>query len=138
MDEQKLVEELIRDEGVMLRLYTCTAGKTSIGVGRNLEDRGITRAEAMFMLANDIDDVERDLDRNLPWWRQMDDVRQRVLANMAFNLGIVKLLDFRITLAAMKAGDYPKAARVMLDSRWARQVGARADRLAKMMETGKA
>lgn len=136
MDLAKLTDELVRDEGLRLRLYTCTAGKASIGVGRNLEDRGITKTEAMLMLAHDIDDACADLDRNLPWWRGMDPLRQRVLANMAFNLGIVKLLGFRNTLAAMKAGDYAAAADGMRRSLWARQVGARADRLAQMMETG--
>lgn len=136
MDLVKLTDELVRDEGLRLRLYTCTAGKTSIGVGRNLEDRGISKTEAMLMLAHDIDDACADLDRSLPWWQTLDPVRRRVLVNMAFNLGIVKLLGFKNTLAAMKAGDYAKAADGMRQSLWARQVGARADRLAAMMETG--
>jgi lysozyme len=136
MDNEKLAAELLRDEGLRLRLYTCTAGKTSIGVGRNLADRGISRAEAIFLMANDVDDAERDLARYLKCWSTLDDVRQRVLINMCFNLGIVRLLGFKQTLAAIERRDYAAAAAAMRDSKWATQVGARADRLARMMERG--
>ena len=131
-----LKQELLRDEGLRLKLYKCTAGKWSIGIGRNLEDRGITPDEAAYLLHNDLAVVFVDLDRNLPWWRQMTDARQRALANMCLNLGIVRLLGFKNTLAAMEAGDYEKAAEGMLASKWAGQVGDRAIRLATMMRDG--
>ncbi len=136
MNLLKLTDELLRDEGLRLKPYTCTAGKLTIGVGRNLTDRGITKTEAMLMLAHDIDDCCDDLDRALPWWRTLDPVRQRVLANMCFNLGLAKLLTFKNTLAAVEAGDYLRAADGMRASLWARQVGQRAERLAQMMATG--
>jgi lysozyme len=106
-------------------------------VGRNLEDRGITREEAAYLLANDITTEERELLRALPWVAQLDEVRQRVLLDMSFNLGLVGLLGFKNTLATIRAGDYSKAAAMMLDSRWASQVGERAERLSRMMATGK-
>jgi lysozyme len=116
--------------------YKDTVGKLTIGVGRNLDDRGLSDDEIAYLLANDIKMVKEDLDRALPWWRQMDAVRQRVLADMCFNLGISRLLLFRNTLKAMKEGDYELAASGMRNSLWYKQVGTRAIRLVKMMETG--
>lgn len=140
MNRDALANQLIADEGMVLKPYRCTAGKLTIGIGRNLEDAGISKSEAMLLLGADIDKVESQLDATLPWWRGMSEARQQVLANMAFNMGIGNsargLLSFRNTLAAMHRGDYKAAARGMLDSTWARQVGQRAVRLAKMMEDG--
>ena len=137
MDRPAMIRQLRLHEGERLKLYRCTAGKLTIGVGRNLEDRGITAAESAFLLGNDIDAVWTDVQRALPWVARLDDVRQRVLLDMAFNLGIVGLLGFKRTLAAIETGQYQQAATMMLDSRWARQVGGRAERLSRMMATGK-
>ncbi|MBU9282345.1 lysozyme [Burkholderia multivorans] len=134
-DRKQLIVELSRDEGRRLKPYVDTVGKTTIGVGRNLTDVGITDAECDLLLSNDIDRTVAWLDRNLPWWRQLDAVRQRVIVNMAFNMG-GSLLTFTNTLAAMKRGDYAAAADGMLASKWATQVGARATRLAAMMRSG--
>ena len=90
-----------------------------------------------MLLANDIAAMERDLQHALPWVATLDEVRQRVLLDMAFNMGIVGLLGFKRTLATIQAGDYQAAATMMLDSRWAKQVGQRAERLSRMMATGK-
>ena len=111
-------------------------GKLTIGCGRNLTDVGITREETMVLMATNIAGTVRDLDRNLPWWRQMNDARQNVLANMCFNMGINKLLTFKNTLAMMQAGRFDAAAAGMLDSLWAGQVHDRAKRLAARMRTG--
>ena len=127
---------LVLHEGLRLHPYRCTAGKLTIGVGRNLDDRGITQAEAMMMLENDISEVEKDLDREYPWWRDMSPARQCVLADMCFNLGLFRLSGFVNALKAMLDGHYDDAADHMLDSLWARQVGQRAQRLAKMMRDG--
>lgn len=132
-----MIRQLRLHEGERLKPYRCTAGKLTIGVGRNLEDRGISTAESAVLLANDIDAHWRELVRALPWVENLDEVRQRVLLDMAFNLGIAGLLGFKNTLATIKAGDFQKGAAMMLDSRWAGQVGQRADRLAVMMATGK-
>lgn len=128
--------ELMRDEGVRLRPYRDTVGKLTIGVGRNLDDVGIDEAEAEFLLEQDIARTATTLDAHLPWWQQLDEIRQRVLLNMAFNMGIASLLGFKNTLAAMQAGKYDDAAAGMLSSKWAQQVGPRAQRLAVMMQKG--
>ncbi len=156
-DRAQLVRELIRDENEKLRVYRCTAGKLTIGVGRNLGDvgisaaetkalgitrasviaNGITVAQSRVLLGNDIDACEAALDRRLPWWRRLDPVRQRVLLNMCFNLGLTRLLGFRNTLRSMETGDYAAAARGMALSKWAGQVKGRAIRLISMMLEGK-
>lgn len=130
------IRELIRDEGIRLRPYRDSVGKLTIGIGRNLDDVGISSDEAMYLCRNDVAAALADLDKALPWWRELDEVRQRALANMAFNLGIVRLLGFRNTLAALRAGRYADAADGMLASKWAGQVGPRAARLAAMIRTG--
>ncbi|MBN3500929.1 glycoside hydrolase family protein [Burkholderia cenocepacia] len=134
-DRSALMAELTRDEGRRLKPYLDTVGKTTIGVGRNLTDVGISDAECDTLLSNDIDRTVAWLDRSLSWWRQLDPVRQRVVINMAFNMQ-GGLLTFTNTLAAMKRGDYAAAADGMLASKWAGQVGARATRLASMMRSG--
>ena len=137
INRDAMVRQLRLHEGERLKPYRCTAGKLTIGIGRNLDDRGITREESAYLLANDIAAEERELLRALPWVATLDEVRQRVLLDMAFNMGIVGLLGFKRTLATIQAGDYQAAATMMLDSRWAKQVGQRAERLSRMMATGK-
>lgn len=137
IDRDAMIRQLRLHEGERLKPYRCTAGKLTIGVGRNLEDRGITAEESAYLLGNDISGFYAALLRELPWVAQLDDVRQRVLLDMAFNLGIAGLLGFRNTLATIKAGDYEKAGPMMLQSKWAEQVGKRAERLSTMMVTGK-
>ena len=111
-------------EGERLKVYKCTGGKLTIGVGRNLEDR-ITVEESNMLLDNDLAAFQVELLRKLPWVSDLDDVRQRVLIDMAFNLGMSGLLTFKNTLAAIKSGDYERGARGMLESKWATQVGKR-------------
>lgn len=135
-DRQKMIQQLRLHEGERLKPYRCTAGKLTIGVGRNLEDRGITAEESAYLLNNDIDREWKALQTNLPWVTGLNDVRQRVLLDMSFNLGIAGLMKFKNTLATIQRGDYERAASMMLDSLWARQVGRRAQRLAQMMRTG--
>lgn len=136
MNADKLAAQLVIDEGKRARIYTDTVGKVTGGVGRNLTDRPFFEDEIALMLKNDIALVESDLDRKLPWWRLMTEARQNVLANMTFNMGISRVLGFVNTLAAMKVGRYDAAAQGMLDSTWAKQVGARAIRLAAVMRSG--
>jgi lysozyme len=125
-----LAQQLIIDEGVKLKPYRCTAGKLTIGVGRNLDDVGITDAEAFGLLDNDINRVLGQCRSHLPWFNDAPEEVQQVLANMAFNLGIVGLLQFKTTLGLLQVAKYEDAAAAMLDSKWAKQVGARAERLA--------
>lgn len=138
-EQELLIAELRRDEGVVRHAYVDSEGWLTVGVGRLIDKRksgGLSDDEIDYLLKNDIARVSRELDERLPWWRTLDAVRQRVIANMAFNLGVTGLLGFKNTLAAVKAGRWEKAAAGMLASRWATQVGARAIRLAQMMRTG--
>ena len=135
-NRELLVYELSRDEDVRTKPYKDSVGKLTIGVGRNLDDKGLSKAEINILLNNDINDSEADLDRTFPWWRQLNDNRQRVLLNMCFNLGIKRLTGFKNMLKDVQNGRYDQAAVEMLDSLWARQVGGRAVRLAKMMKNG--
>ncbi len=135
-ENEILLAEIRRDEGVRRRPYRDTVGKLTIGVGRNLDDLGLSDDEIDHLLINDISRSVADLDRALPWWRTLSPARRRVMVNMAFNLGITKLLGFTNTLRAIRRGDYAAAARGMLASKWAGQVGARARRLAEMMRNG--
>jgi lysozyme len=132
----KLSAMLKMHEGLRLKPYLCTAGRTTIGYGRNLDDKGISADEAETLLANDIADVTESLARALPWTSQLDPVRYAVLVDMCFNLGLSRLLGFKKMIGHAQAGRYVDAANEMLDSVWARQVGGRATRLAWMMTKG--
>lgn len=129
-------EQLLLHEGIRLFPYLDTVDKVTIGIGRNLSDKGISKEEAYILLDNDIEEVCGQLDTHLPWWSTLDDVRKRVLIDMCFNLGIKGLLGFKNTLEAVKVKDYLSASKGMLASKWAKQVGKRAIRLAEMMRTG--
>lgn len=135
-DLAAITADLVRDEGLRLKPYTDTVGKLTIGVGRNLDDRGITEDEAMYLLRNDIMIAVDDLDRNVPWWRGLPDGPRRALVNMSLNLGWPRLSGFRNMLMALEAGDYDTAATEALDSKWARQVGDRAERLSTLIRGG--
>lgn len=131
-----LRDQIKRDEGLRLKPYRDTVGKLTVGYGRNLDDVGIRESEADFMLANDIQKVEREVTQKLPWTIGLDEARRAVFINMAFNMGITGLLGFKNTLTAASRGDWPAVAAGMRASKWAGQVGARAERLARQIETG--
>ena len=134
----RIKEQLVRHEGLRLRPYRCTAGKLTIGIGRNLDDCGISQSEAYVMLINDIMNCEKQLQSKIPdIYNGLDEVRKSVLLNMCFNLGINGLLRFKNTLAFVKAGDWERAANNMLVSKWAKQVGRRAIELSELMRKGK-
>lgn len=133
-----LKQRLRREEGLRLKPYRDTAGKLTIGIGRNLDDVGISEVEASMLLDGDVARTCAALDARLPWWRALDPVRRTVLADMAFNLGVEKLCGFHEVLGATETRRFAQAAAAMRASLWARQVGARAAGLARMMETGEA
>lgn len=135
MDIDKLREQLKRHEGIRLYPYIDTVGKTTIGVGRNLTDRGITPVTVLQMLDEDVQLILAELIK-LPWFNTLSEVRQRVIADMAFNMGVPKLLTFYHMIVAILAENYIEAAHQMLDSQWAQQVGLRANELANMMRSG--
>lgn len=131
---QELINQLIRHEGLRLKPYRCTAGKLSLGIGRNIDDNGITEAEAIMLLMNDIDRCKWELATALPWASRLDKLRYNVLINMCFNMGISRLLSFKKMLKALKEGNYDIASLEGMDSRWAKQVGKRADELMLIMK----
>lgn len=148
MNRDELIRDLTRDEALIQRPYfdccgkpfrRCQCkpqGKLTIGIGRNIEDNGITPGEAQQLCENDVRKVEAELDVRVPWWRNMSEPRQRALANMCFNLGWPKLSEFRQTLRLLNAGRYDEAADECLKSKWAQQVGERAQRIARAFRDG--
>jgi lysozyme len=141
-----LVEQLKRDEGLRLKAYLDTVEVLTIGYGHNCISSpvpgiakpgdAITMQQAEDLLRSDTDIAIRAAVAAFPWVQELSDSRQAVVYNMAFNLGIPRLKGFKRFLQAAKSGDYVTAAREMLDSAWSRQVGKRATRLARQMETG--
>lgn len=131
-----ILDMLKRDEGVRFKPYVDTVGKTTIGVGRNLTDVGISQDECDLMLANDIARTEADA-QHFSWFGGLNEARQAVILNMIFNLGLRSFKGFTQTIKYLEAGDYQSAADRMIASKWAEQVGARAGRLAIIMRTGK-
>lgn len=135
----QITKQLRIDEGEVLHAYKDHLGYLTIGVGRLIDKRkggGITEDESAYLLRNDIMTRMVALDKRLPWIKKLDDARQGVLLNMAFQLGVAGLLNFRNTLAKIEAGDYDGAAANMLKSKWASQTPNRAKRMAEQMRTG--
>ena len=137
-----LISELKRDEGVEYTPYFDSVGIETVGVGHNLKvspldvHYPLTDDQVDLILSSDLLNVFSGLDAHLGWWRNLSYARQRVMVNMAFNMGIGTLLTFKNTLGAIEDGQYEAAAEGMLNSKWARQVGDRAYRLAKLMRVG--
>lgn len=132
----KLRQQIRMHEGVEHKVYEDTEGIKTVGVGRNLEDRGLSDDEIDYLLSNDIDICVKELEQTFDWYDDLDDIRKRVLIDMMFNLGMPRLKGFVNMLKAIEAGAWKNAAVEMLDSKWAEQVGNRASRLSEMMESG--
>ena len=155
--KEDFLNKLITHEGLRLQVYQDTLGIDTIGIGRNLEDRGITKeeldwmdipnmdavyeygiteADAMHLAKNDVQIVEEELVRAHPCVDKLDAVRQLVLVDMAFNMGVPRLRKFKNMWAAIHNEDFTTAAKEMLDSRWANQVKSRSTKLANAMHNG--
>ena len=145
-NKDQLIKELIMDEGYKTETYEDHLGFLTLGVGHLVLDTDpeinqplgtpVSEERIKQCLSDDIDNVCDELDRNMPWWQNLDDNRQRVLANMCFNLGCPRLSNFNRFLRALKAEKWEEAAEEMMDSKWAVQVGNRARRLAERMVQG--
>jgi len=133
----KLSDQLRIHEGVRKHVYLCSAGYETIGVGRNIADSGLGLSddEIDYLLENDIKRCRNELE-TYSWFDDLDDVRQDALINMCFNLGLSRLANFKNALSSMAVGAYSDAAEHFLDSRWATQVGNRAQEVAHMIRTG--
>ena len=156
-NSENFVNKLIAHEGLRLQVYKDTLGIDTIGIGRNLEDRGITKeeldwmdipnmdaiyeygiteADAMYLAKNDVQIVEEELVRAHPCVDKLDAVRQLVLMDMAFNMGVPRLRKFQKMWNAVHEKKFNIAAKEMLDSRWAVQVKSRSTKLAHAMHHG--
>ena len=133
---RRLREQLIKHEGLRLKPYKDTVGKLTVGVGRNLDDVGITHDEAMQMLTNDITRVANEVEKAFGWFKSLDTVRQDAILNMVFNVGLPRFLGFKKMLEALRVQRYSVAAKEALDSKWATQVGPRSKDIAIMLEKG--
>ena len=134
MDEKWLAYTR-RYEGLNVFPYQCPTGHMTIGYGHNLEN-GISKEVAEFILRQDLQAAQQAVSRRFEWFKKLDAVRQFVLVDMCFNMGIANLYTFKKFLAALSRSDFHAAANEMLNSRWAGQVGRRARELAEMMQTG--
>jgi len=147
----EIFQRLLLHEGAVDHIYICPAGYKTIGIGRNLETnplsakekqvvgditKGITLDKALYLLKNDVKRCEKELSQNISWLYQLDDERQYALLDMCFNMGIKKLLGFKRMLNAMFIGDFRGAAKECLLSKYAKDVGKRAKRIATLIETG--
>lgn len=136
---KNIESQLREDEGEKLHAYKDSEGYLTIGIGVLIDERkggGITREESSYLFHNRLNKKRAEIKAALPWFDTLDEVRQGVLLNMAFQMGTAGLLGFKQTLAHVKAGRWTAASVGMLDSKWARQTPERAERLATQMRTG--
>jgi lysozyme len=132
------INKLIRlHEGSKNKPYKCTAGKLTIGVGRNLDDFGLSEDEIDYLLINDVNRVVKELGTAFPWFSELNEARRDALIDICFNIGMPRLKGFSNALNAMAEGKYTIASLEFLDSLWAKQVGQRAKTVAGMISTGK-
>lgn len=153
IDDATCIQRLMVNEGCVLKSYKDTVGKLTIGIGRNLDDNPLSQEElcyighncrtkfisndqAAYLCRNDLKKVRADLDRYLPWWRDLCPDRQFVMIDLCFNLGKNTLLTFKKTLNSIATGYYELAAKQLLQSKYATQVGIRARRNAYALKTG--
>lgn len=133
----KLLEQLKIHEGFRSNVYTCSGGKKTVGYGRNLQDIGISEEEAEMLLKNDIYEATNQLLNAFPWMATFSDVRISAMINFTFNVGIGTVKTFTKSIDALKKEDFNLAADMMLDSRWANQVGDRAIQITEQIRTGR-
>lgn len=138
--KQQLFRMLKEHEGFVPHAYYDSLGYITIGYGRLIDKRkggGISKFEAHELLDNDVRETMRSLDEHIPWWRSLDDPRQVAVVDMAFNLGVTGLMGFHNMLMALEQGQCEMAAREALNSLWAKQVGSRANEIAKILVDGR-
>lgn len=133
-------------EGVKNVVYKDHLGYLTVGVGHliletdpenNLEEGdSITDERVNELFEVDLKVCTDELDAKLPWWKDLDEVRQRCMIDLTFNMGMPRLLKFKKTLEHLKNADFESAGDELLDSNYARQVGKRANRISEMIKTG--
>jgi lysozyme len=127
------IDMLKKQEGFRAKPYNDSEGLLTIGYGTLIED-GISKEEAELLLLHRVEIIEKELIKNWSYYERLDEIRKSVLLNMAYNLGVPRLMLFKKTLSFVEAGKYKEASVEMLDSKWARQVGRRATLLSDMMK----
>jgi len=132
----KLIPMIKRHEGFRLKPYRCTAGKLTIGYGRNLDDVGINEIEAEFLLSSDVRQATNDTQDIFPEILEYSQNRQMALINMCFNLGKTRLKKFKCMIMAIEKGYWETAADEAMDSRWYKQVGIRAVEIVDLLRRG--
>ena len=132
----KLKQLLVQHESYRQFVYTDSTGHLTVGIGRNLSDRGISTTEAFYLLDDDILYFSSKLSHFCDFFSGLDENRQIALIDMCFNLGVQGFLNFKNMISALEAGNYEDAAKEMLNSKWAEQVQDRATCLANIIRTG--
>ena len=137
-EESGLLDMIKRHEGVRSKVYVCSGGYETIGVGRNISETGLglDDKEIAYLLSNDILRIRKELEDEYPWFSRLDTVRQDALIDMSFNLGQTVLRKFKNALHAMSKKQYEQAADEFMDSRWSKQVGNRAVEVTNMIKYG--
>ena len=133
MDMDRLKRDITRREGLRLDMYPDHLGYWTVGVGHNIQERGISHEVAMLMLEEDLDVALGELKQNLSWFDEMPETIQECLCDLAFNMGVPRLMQFRKTLANLRAMDWSAAADELLDSKYAAQVPNRAKEIAGLI-----
>jgi lysozyme len=143
MDISKLREQLEIDEGVVYEIYLDHLGYPTFGIGHLIRETDpehgcdvgtpVSEARVEEAFAEDIQGVLRDCEVVYPQFASLPGEAQQIIANMMFNLGRPRLSQFKGMKAGVDAEDWNRAADEMVDSRWYRQVGARAERLVERM-----
>ena len=130
---ENLHEQLIRDEGLVLTPYRDSRGFLTVGVGHNLDAKGLSKRAALVILDDDINDAKQGLMAKWPWMRDLSPARLGAMVNLAFNMGVGGLNGFKKMLAAAQAGQWEQAALELLDSQYSKQVGERSVRVARQL-----
>lgn len=139
IDETAVTARLIDDEAEVLHAYQDHLGFWTIGIGVLIDDRkggGITQEESRYLFRNRLGTKLAQCSNKFEWWQAIDDVRRGVIVCMAYQMGVNGVANFKKMCAALRIRDYNTAAMEALDSTWAKQTPARAQRMARIMRSG--
>ena len=131
----KLTSLIAKHEGLRLKPYQDSVGVWTVGYGHNCQDKPISKDIAERLLEDDIDDAIQDC-QTFNWFNHLTEVRQSVVIDMVFNMGLTRFKGFTKTIKYLETGNPGYASHEMLESKWADQVGGRAAELSRMMRTG--
>ena len=154
MDNNKFWKQIKIHEGVRRKVYLDTTHHRTVGVGFNLErqdaekvlrsvganyqdvvrgEYNLSNEQMRLIFEHDLKVLEDEARRAVSNYDELSDIRQRVVCDMLFNLGLPKFLKFKTTISHIENKRFDSAADNMLASKWATQVKDRARMLANMM-----